>query len=117
MIKRRNFLAQIVLMIVSCGLYSLYWYYATCLEMARHTGREENVLLWTVFLSCFPIPVCLYAFYKQGELFERISPETNRWVIFALWSFFPPASWLIIQLKLNRLAAESGPQPLSLPRR
>lgn len=110
MIKRRSFLVQCLLMVVTFGLYSVYWYYATCQEMARYTHREENVFLWTLFLGCFPVPICLYAFYKQGELFERISPDTNRWVVFFLWIFFMPAVWLIIQLKLNRLAELPGAQ-------
>lgn len=101
-IKYRNMYVQILLIIVTFGLYGIYWFYATCTEMQNYLKREEPVFLWTLLLIFFPLSI--YSYYKQGELFEKISPDMNRWILFILWSCFPPAVWLIVQWKLNELS-------------
>src|SRR5690348_8824374 len=107
-IRYRNMLVQVLLALVTCGLYTIYWFYVSNREMSDYLKREEPVFLWTLLL--FVPLIAFYSHYKQGELFERISPDVNRWLIFALWIVFPPAVWAIIQSKLNRIA-RSLPAP------
>jgi hypothetical protein len=104
-IKYRNMIAQFFLMIITLGCYGLYWFYSTATEMAGYEKREEPTVLWTILL--FVPLISFYSFYKYCELFERISPEMNRWVLLLLWTFFSPAVWIIVQLKLNKLAEAS----------
>jgi hypothetical protein len=114
MIKRRNMLLQILWMVLSCGFYSMYWYYVTCQEMSdsiSRTGekRGDEITLWTV-LMFLPL-IGLYSMYKQGELYEIISNKgIDRWIITLLWIFFPVGVWFIIQRKLNDLAASPATQ-------
>lgn len=104
-IKRRNLLLQVLWMFLTFGLYAIYWFYATSKEMDEYLGKDDNILLWTIFFG-FPI-LFFYSYYKQGELYELISNrDLNRWVIFALWVIFPPAVWIIVQNKLNHLAEQ-----------
>lgn len=101
----RNMAVQVLLMVVTFGLYSIYWFYVTSKELVavRGRGEEENVVLWLI-LFCFP-PLCLYSYYKQGEYFELVSNGTvNRWIVFLLWMVFPPAVWLLVQSRLNDLS-------------
>lgn len=109
MVHRRNMLIQVLLMIVTFGLYSIYWFYQTTQEMLGLQKREENVFLWTIFLI-FPF-LFFYAYYKHGELYEQLSRgEVNRWVMFVLWVVFPPAVWFIVQSKLNLIADQTEQQ-------
>ncbi|MBC7419614.1 MAG: DUF4234 domain-containing protein [Bdellovibrio sp.] len=108
-VKYRNMWLQILLMIVTFGTYSIYWFYVTCEELKALTKDEKaSPTLWTILLF---VPFgCFYSFYCQGELYEKISlDKINRWFIFLLWLFFPVGTWFIIQTDLNKLAKQSAP--------
>ncbi|MGZ3689697.1 MAG: hypothetical protein ACXWP5_12660 [Bdellovibrionota bacterium] len=106
MIKRRNLWLQVLWIILTLGGYAVYWFHVTAKEMVHALKRDDDVLLWTI-LFCFP-PACLYSYYKYGELYEEFSEgSVDRWGMFILWGFFPPAVWFIVQRKLNERAAIS----------
>lgn len=103
-VKYRNMLVQVILMIVTFGFYSIYWFYQTACEMqSLAEDYEAEPLLWTILLF---IPFAgLYSYYKYGELYQKISHEQfNRWLMFVLWIVFSPAVWIIVQMDLNRRA-------------
>ena len=103
MIKRRNMVVQVFLMIITLGIYGIYWFYVTSKEMIEHKGLDGSPGLWTV-LSLIPL-VNLYAEYKQGEAVEALTDgSVNRWIIFILWLVFSPAVWFIVQTELNKRA-------------
>ena len=103
MIKRRNMVVQVFLMIITLGIYGIYWFYVTSKEMIEHKGLDGSPGLWTV-LSLIPL-VNLYAEYKQGEAVEALTDSSvNRWIIFILWLVFSPAVWFIVQTELNKRA-------------
>ena len=105
MIKRRNLAMQVLLMIVTLGLYSIYWFYVTSKEMIEYKTLDGSAALWTL-LSIIPL-LNLYAEYKQGEAVEALTEGSiNRWIIFILWLIFSPAVWFITQTELNKLATE-----------
>ena len=109
MVKRRNMLAQVFLVIITCGIYAVYWFYQTSVEMANLDGDPEaSPGLWTVLLF---IPFLnFYAHYKHAELFEDISSDhLNKWILFILWIVFCPAVWFIVQLDLNKKAEGLSP--------
>src|SRR3954469_18182997 len=51
MIKRRDMLVQVLLFIVTCGIYSIYWFYQTTVEM-KELAKDSDVSpgLWAVLL-------------------------------------------------------------------
>ena len=102
MIKRRNLFLQVLLMVVTFGIYGLYWFYSTAEDMKTLTkDASAQPALWTILLFV-PI-VSFYGMYKYSELFEKVSTEKlNRWIIFILWLAFAPAVWMIVQLDLNK---------------
>ena len=108
-IKYRNMFVQVLLMIVTLGIYAIYWYHQTASEMAV-LAQDYNAepVLWTVLLF---IPFAgLYSYYKHGELYEKISAEHfNRWILFLLWIVFSPAVWIIVQMDLNKRATVGRP--------
>ena len=104
LVKRRDMLVQVFLFIITCGIYSIYWFYQTACEMkALENDPEVSPALWTVLLF---IPFAnFYAHYKYSELFEDVSDEHfNRWILFILGIVFIPAVWFIVQTDLNKKA-------------
>ncbi len=103
MIQQRNMVMQVLLMVVTLGIYGIYWFYVTSKEMIEHKGLDGSAGLWTV-LAIFPL-VQWYAYYKQGEAVEALTDGAlNKWIVFILWLVFAPAVWFITQTELNKRA-------------
>ena len=103
-VQDRNMVAQVLLFIVTLGIYSIYWFYVTAREMkGLADDHQAEPGLWTILLF---IPLAnIFAFYKYSELYEKISSDHfNRWILFLLWLVFSPAVWIIVQMELNRIA-------------
>ena len=111
MIKQRNMWMQVVLMIVTLGIYSIYWFYVTSREMLDYQKKEGNAGLWTLVLL---IPFgSFYSYWQHSKLVESLTGERyNHWLIYALWVFFSPATWLLTQIELNRIARRQAQEPL-----
>ena len=126
-IKYRNMLMQVVLVIVTLGIYTIYWYYVTLKEMHIANGEDKWVGLWAglwTFLSAIPI-VCLFAFWYHSFEFDRFNNSKYSgltilivWIVtspgFVLYS---PIAWFLVQRDLNRVAPDrpassaGSPQP------
>ena len=108
MIKKRNMIGQVGLMIITFGIYSIYWFYKISEEMA-YVGKDTQAspALWTVFLF---IPFAnFWSYYKFSELYEKISSDKfNKWLLFVLWLLFSPAVWFIVQTEMNKKADQQG---------
>jgi len=103
-VQYRNMWAQVFLMIITLGIYAIYWFYATAVEMkAVANDQRAEPGLWTVLLF---IPFgALYSHYKYAELHETISHDhMNKWILWILWIVFAPAVWFIVQTELNNIA-------------
>ncbi len=108
-VKFRNMWSQVGLMIITLGIYGIYWFYQTAMELAALANdRRAEPALWTILLF---IPFAgLYSHYKYSELYESVSDShLDRWILWILWIFFSPAVWLIVQSELNRKATYAGP--------
>ncbi len=107
MIERRNMAMQVLLFIITLGIYAIYWFYVTSREMVEHKKLTGSPALWTL-LFILPL-INLYAYYKQGEAVEALTDEAiNRWIMFILWIVFSPAAWFITQAELNKRATPAA---------
>ena len=106
MIKKRNLLGQVGLVIITLGIYAIYWFYKISEEM-KFVGKDNQAspALWTVLLF---IPIAnIWVYYKFSELYEKISSDRfNKWLLFVLWLGFSPAVWFIVQTEMNKKADE-----------
>ena len=103
MIKQRNMGMQVLLAVITLGIYTIYWFYVTSKEMIEYRNLNGSAGLWTV-LYLFP-GINIYSWYKHGEAVEALTEGSiNRWIIFILWFVFSPASWFITQTELNKRA-------------
>ncbi|MEE9324615.1 MAG: DUF4234 domain-containing protein [Dehalococcoidia bacterium] len=109
MIKRRNMGKQVLLYIVTFGIYGIYWFYVTSKEVVEYKGLGGRPGLWTVLL--FVPLVNFYAYWKHSKAVEALTDgRYGAVLIFVLWIFVAPAVWAITQIELNNLATE-GPEP------
>ena len=112
-ITRRNMIAQVFLVIITFGLYIIYWFYQTAQELktvAKDTAASPT--LWTVLLF---VPFgFLYSYFMYSELYEKVGTEKiNKWIVFVLWLFFSPAVWFIVQRDLNAWSEKGVPAAIT----
>lgn len=101
MVKERNPIVVILLIVITCGIYGLYWFYATAKEM-NDLGKLEksagNILV--MFFVFSPIAIWWYA---KG-ISELSGGEKGAGMMFALAIFFAPAFYYMAQAELNKHA-------------
>jgi hypothetical protein len=101
-IKFRSMPVQVLLVIVTFGIYVLYWFYQTAMEMREGTGEyKASPALWLILMF---IPFgAFFSYYYYSELFEKWSEQDiNRWLLWVIWIVFSPAVWFIVQSELNK---------------
>ena len=106
-IKYRNMVMQVILVIVTLGVYALYWYYVTLGEIHKANGRPEGAGWWT-FLSVIPIVQYFSYWHHSDEYSEFVDEKYPPIGIFMLWIVFSPAVWFLVQSDLNRAAKREG---------
>ena len=88
---QRSPITIILLSIVTCGIYFIYWLYVTSKEINDALGREEiNTVL--VILGFFCFPVMIYVMYKLGNAIDELA---GRSLMQSQSSFI---LWLILSL-------------------
>jgi len=105
LMKRRNRLVQILLFIVTFGMYGIYWFYATSKEMVEYKRLAGSPILWTILLF---IPFgSFFSYWKHGKAIVEVTDSKYPFLlIYVLWLLFNPAVWLLTQIELNKLAEE-----------
>ena len=102
-IKYRNMFVQVILAILTFGIYTIYWYYVTLDELHKANGRTEGAGMWT-FLSIIPF-VQLFAFWRHSFEYAKFADDKYPGIaIFILWIVFNPVVWFLVQSDLNRAA-------------
>ena len=85
MIKRRNMWMQVILAIVTLGIYAIYWFYVTSKEMVEHKNLDGSPGLWTSLLF---VPFgALYSYWKHGKAVEAVTDKryTGILISFSGW--------------------------------
>ena len=99
--KVRGTGVAILLLIVTLGFYSIYYYYATHEEMKRHSGQGVGGVVG-LLLSIFVGIVSPYLLsHEVGDLYERrgqakpVSAATGLWVFPGLFLVVGPIIWFV----------------------
>lgn len=90
---------QIVLSIITLGLYPLYWGYKTASMLDQGTNRS-----CTPILAVIPL-VNIIGYWQIANAAEAVTDQSGV-VLFLLFIVFGPASWFLIQSGINSTAPQ-----------
>lgn len=98
-IKKRNPISVIVLMIITLGIYGVYWVVKTKGEINSLGARIP-----TAWLFIIPI-VNIYFVYKYAEGFSRyVKKDSHPLIWFLLYMLLFPVAIVLFQVGLNKVA-------------
>ncbi len=112
MIQKRNIAVCIILSIVTCGIYGIYWF--ICLNNDTNTasntfGTSGGVAFLLTLVTCGIYGI--YWAYKQGEKIDvakrnRGISSSNSGILYLILSLFGFSiiAWALMQNELNQLA-------------
>lgn len=99
-VKNRNVWFVIIVSIITCFIYAIYWFYQTRKELYGITKKEGNALVDTILLF-IPL-VNIWIWYKYADDVEAASKAAqNKWIVFLLFMVFFPAGQFLVQNELN----------------
>ena len=102
--QMRNPLTVVLLTLVTCGIYGLWWYYRNFEDMKQYSGEGVGGgigLLLAIF--CGIVTIFLYP-AEIGNLFEREGKEKPCSAVTGFWNLIPIAGGIIYIYKCqNRL--------------
>ena len=99
-IKRRNMWMQLLITVVTLGLYQIYWFYVTLKELHVANDHASSSNLWVILLFV-PIANFFAAWHYCGEAAQFSNEKYPKFLLFILWLFFMPAVWFLTQRELN----------------
>ena len=88
---------QVVLFVVTLGLYSLYWLYSTAKQLDEGTGESLSPILAVIPL------VNIIAVWQISNAAEAITDQ-GKLLLFVLFIFLPIVPWYLIQSGMNDVA-------------
>jgi hypothetical protein len=112
MFKERGIATCIILSMVTCGIYGLYWW--ACLINEPNTalddpGPSAGVVIILSIITCNIYGI--FWAYKQGERLDEIKrkrglPTNDRGVVYLLLTLFGLSivAWALMQDELNKLS-------------
>lgn len=99
----------LILSIITCGMYHIYWNIKVAEVLNAVTGREVISSPIAIFSGCC-LPINIYFFYLAGkeglpEVYRRIGhpQKDDSTLLIVLGFFFPMAAAMIVQNDINRL--------------
>ena len=108
-IKNRNMIMQVVLFVITLGIYALYWYHSTLKELHTANGKNEGAGIWALVMM---VPVLGYfaSWHYASEFSEFTGGKYPTLVMFLAWIVFAPIVWILVQIELNKAASGGATQ-------
>ena len=112
MLKERSVVGVIILTIVTCGIYGIYWTYDSISSMEQVSGHESSigaVVILLLVLLFGPVGYLLFGMAADEQLnyikTMRGGQAVDNKVMYMLLGFFIPIVLIpIVQDEVNRLA-------------
>lgn len=95
--QKKSLGLQVVLAIVTLGIYTLYWTYSTAKQL--DAGTDQSL---TPIFGVIPI-LNLLAMWQISNAGEAITDQ-SKIVLFVCFLFLPPLAWIWIQSGINSAA-------------
>ncbi len=112
MLKNRNIVTVIVLSIVTCGIYDLYWTYVT-MDALDKEGQASNMPVIAQFLLCFfYVGFLLFGLNAENNLNaikakRGMEAADNKVLWMVLGLLVPVVLVILVQLEINKLCPEA----------
>lgn len=113
--KQRSIPVCIILSLVTCGLYSLYWMVVMTDDVNRLSGRQRPSGGTALLLSIVTCGIySIYWAYQMGEALysaktqRGIAGSSNGVLYLILEIVFAIAGWCLIQDEINKLIVTTG---------
>ncbi|MBE6022294.1 MAG: DUF4234 domain-containing protein [Cellulosilyticum sp.] len=110
MVKQRSIVTCIILSIITCGIYGIYWFVCLTNDVNYVSGEEGTSGGLAVLLTIITCGIYgLYWAYKMGEKLDIAKqkqgiPATNGGILYLiLFIFGGIISYAVIQYELNKL--------------
>ena len=111
MLKQRGVVEVILLTIITCGIYGIYWVYDTLNGMEQITGHQSSANSVVCLLLCIFFPSIGYLLFgmaadEQINIIKasRGIPAVDNKVMYMILGFFLPIVLIpIVQDEINKL--------------
>jgi hypothetical protein len=101
---KKSLAIQVVLMIVTLGLYTIYWHYSTAKQL--NDGTDYNISPALVTIAIFIPFGILYTWWKTGKAAEAVTDQNGAILfLFFFLGITSPLSWYFIQSGMNSAAS------------
>lgn len=115
MIQKREIAVAIILSIITCGIYGIYWFIKLNDEINQLNGDTNDTTGGMAFL--FSLITCgiyaIYWMYKMGDKLDKIAqnhgmPTSSRGIVYLVLSIFGLGivSYALMQDTINKVIAE-----------
>lgn len=115
--KERDIVMCVILTIITCGIYGIYWFVCLTddsLEITNEQGTSGITAVLLVIITCG-----LYSLYWAYKMGERLDSEQERrgmgygksysGVLYLILDLvgFPIITWVLAQSEINKLSRQS----------
>ena len=112
MLTNRNLVTVILLTVITCGIYGLYWIYDTMHNLELTSGQESGCNAMACLLLCIFVAPVGYIMFGMGAdeqlnmiRVQRGIPTVDNKVMYMLLGFFLPIVLIpLVQDEVNKLA-------------
>lgn len=99
--EHRSLGKQVLYVIITFGLYMIYWFHVTHQQLSEGTDAEFNPTMRTIGLF---IPIYnLLVLWRTAHDAEAVTDQDGV-LLFLLMVVFTPAAWYLIQSGINEIA-------------
>lgn len=113
MVQERNIVVNIILSVVTCGIYGLYWLCTLTSDVdtvSQNPNKRSGVLVILLTLLTCGIYM-IYYWYQNGKLMEETNQQNGKngssnAILFLILSLlgFSIVNYIILQADLNKYA-------------
>lgn len=101
--EHRSLGKQVVYAVITLGLYMIYWFHVTNVQLSEGTDAEFNPTMRTIGLF---IPIYnLLVLWRTAHDAEAVTDQDGV-ILFVLLLVFAPAGWYLIQSGINEIAEQ-----------
>ena len=109
-VKPRELVKAIILSVITCGIYAIYWYICLTNELNALTGNEKDTSGGMCFLLGL-ITCGIYNFYwayKMGEKKDTLDGKSDSKILYLILMFICPiVTYALIQDAINKNVANN----------